>query len=142
MAFDENRDGSGNRLLTGWKQVASYFGKDESTAKRWAAQRGLPIHRVPGEKRASVYAWSAELETWLRQQGDIPAEPASAVALPEPPAIPPAIPSSMPLPAAGRGARFAVAALAVAMLAAVAGIAAFGWQAAGSPGAMARQPVA
>ena len=83
MGVDDGRAGAG-RLLTGWKQIASYFGKDESTAKRWAAQRSLPIHRVPGQKRASVYAWSAELETWLRQQGDLPAASHTPGALRDP----------------------------------------------------------
>src|SRR5262245_11450157 len=58
--------GNGNRLLTGWKQISRYFGKDESTAKRWAASKGLPVHRVPGQKRAAVYAYSADLDLWLK----------------------------------------------------------------------------
>ena len=32
---------------------------------RWAASRGLPVHQVPGGKRASVYALSQELDDWL-----------------------------------------------------------------------------
>jgi len=131
MAFDENRDGSGNRLLTGWKQIAFYFGKDESTAKRWAAQRRMPIHRVPGQKRASVYAYSAELETWLRQQDDIPAAPPFPATLQPPPATPPAIPPAMP-ERAGLG-RFGAVALAVVMIVAVTGIAALGWRAVALP---------
>src|SRR6478672_4695033 len=88
MGFDDSREGSGNRLLTGWKQIALYFGKDESTTKRWAAQRGLPIQRVPGQKRASVYAWSAELEAWLRREGDIPAASAPPISAAPVAAIP------------------------------------------------------
>lgn len=149
MAFEENRAGSGNRLLTGWKQVAFYFGKDESTAKRWAAQRGLPIHRVPGEKRASVYAWSGELETWLRQQDDIPAAAPPAPVPESAPADEPApadesaaIPLAPPERTGGAG-RLGTAALALVMLAAVTGIAVLGWRAvADLPVAAAHTPTA
>ena len=137
MAFDENRDGSGNRLLTGWKQIAFYFGKDESTAKRWAAQRNLPVHRVPGQKRASVYAWSAELETWLRQQGDIPAA--------NRPVVPPAqaaIPAATPDPGPRLRPHLNRAAFGVGVMVAVAGIAEYGWRAAIVPGLVAHQPSA
>jgi tetratricopeptide (TPR) repeat protein len=51
--------------LDGWKVIASYLGKAERTVKRWERERGLPVHRVPGGARASVYARPAELEQWL-----------------------------------------------------------------------------
>ncbi|HET7841451.1 MAG TPA: FlgO family outer membrane protein, partial [Terriglobia bacterium] len=35
------------------------------TARRWNAERGLPVHRVPGGKGASVFAYTDELEAWL-----------------------------------------------------------------------------
>jgi len=38
----------------------------ERTVKRRDADRGLPIHRVPGGGRASVYAYTAELDEWLK----------------------------------------------------------------------------
>lgn len=137
MAFDENRDGSGNRLLTGWKQIAAYFGKDESTAKRWAAQRGMPVHRVPGQKRASVYAYSAELEAWLRRLGGMPAEPAAEAVAPQAATMPPRLAERT-----GRGlGRFAAAGLAVILVVAVAGIVALGWRATGLASSM-HQPTA
>jgi len=49
-----------------WKEIAAYLGKVERTVKRWDAGRGLPIHRVPGGGRASVYAYTAELDEWLK----------------------------------------------------------------------------
>ena len=58
-------EGSQNRQLRGWKEIALWLGKDESTVKRWALDRGFPIHRVPGSKRASVYAWTDEINDWL-----------------------------------------------------------------------------
>lgn len=60
---DSKRDGE--RPLTGWKEIAAFFGKDERTVKRWEVQRGLPIHRVPGHQRATVYAWPSDLDAWL-----------------------------------------------------------------------------
>lgn len=54
-----------SRRLNGWKEIASFFGRDERTVKRWE-QRGLPVHRVPGGTRASVLAYADELDAWLR----------------------------------------------------------------------------
>lgn len=55
--------------LGSWKCIASYFGCDERTARRWERERGLPVHRAPGGKRSAVFAYSSELETWLRTGG-------------------------------------------------------------------------
>ena len=63
---------SANHRLNGWKEIATSLGKDERTVKRWASDRGLPVHRVPGQRRASIYAWSSEIETWLRQGATAP----------------------------------------------------------------------
>jgi tetratricopeptide (TPR) repeat protein len=51
--------------IDGWKSIARYLGRDRTTAMRWAANRGLPVHQVPGGKRASVYALGRELDDWL-----------------------------------------------------------------------------
>jgi tetratricopeptide (TPR) repeat protein len=61
--------------LDGWKDIATYLAKAERTVKRWEAGRGLPIHRVPGGGRASVYAYPAELDEWLKSSSA--AEPES-----------------------------------------------------------------
>jgi tetratricopeptide (TPR) repeat protein len=55
--------------LTTWKEVAAFFGKTERTVMRWEAERGLPVRRLPGEARSSIYAEVAELEAWLRGPG-------------------------------------------------------------------------
>ena len=52
------------RLET-WKEVAAFFGKDERTVKRWEAERGLPVHRLPGATRSRIYVEVNELERWL-----------------------------------------------------------------------------
>ncbi len=76
MGEKRSQEGSQNRQLRGWKEIALSLGKDESTVKRWALDRGLPIHRVPGQKRASVYAWTDEINDWLtsrRREGGLQA---------------------------------------------------------------------
>lgn len=65
MATVGNGAGRQGRLKS-WKQIAAFFGTDERTAKRWEQKRGLPVHRVPGGAKATVYAEVAELETWLK----------------------------------------------------------------------------
>lgn len=57
---------TGQGRLKSWKQIAAFFGTDERTAKRWEQKRGLPVHRIPGGAKATVYAEIAELETWLK----------------------------------------------------------------------------
>lgn len=52
--------------LNGWKAISSYLDRDESTAKRWEAARGLPVRRMPGASNASVYAYPSELAQWLK----------------------------------------------------------------------------
>ncbi len=37
---------------------------------RWAAQQGMPIHRVPGGKRGRVFASRAEISQWLGRRAD------------------------------------------------------------------------
>jgi tetratricopeptide (TPR) repeat protein len=51
--------------LRSWKEIAAFFGKDERTVKRWEARRGMPVHRLPGQTRATVYAYPSELQEWL-----------------------------------------------------------------------------
>jgi hypothetical protein len=60
--------GGGDRLDS-WKAIASYLGKDAGTVRRWERTRGLPVHRVPGGKGTSVYAFSAEIDAWLKTPG-------------------------------------------------------------------------
>ncbi len=52
--------------LVGWKDIASYLGKADRTVKRWGRERGLPVHRVPGTTKTSVYAYPEELDQWLQ----------------------------------------------------------------------------
>jgi tetratricopeptide (TPR) repeat protein len=65
MALNGNGSGRAGRLKS-WKEIAAFFGADERTVKRWEAKRGLPVHRLPGGAKATVYAETAELEQWLK----------------------------------------------------------------------------
>jgi len=55
---------AGSRRLRSWKEIASYFGTDERTVKRWEV-RGLPVQRVPGGTRTPVYAETEALDQWM-----------------------------------------------------------------------------
>jgi len=58
-----------NRRIDSWKEIAAFFGRDERTVKRWEKERGLPVHRLPGE-RGGVFAYTAELTRWLNSTGN------------------------------------------------------------------------
>jgi hypothetical protein len=55
-----------DQRLNSWKSIGAFFERDERTVKRWERQRGLPIHRIPGAGRSSVYAYTSELTEWLK----------------------------------------------------------------------------
>ena len=52
------------KLLEGWKEIASYLGRDVSTVSRWERSEGLPVRRHHHQERSSVYAYPSELESW------------------------------------------------------------------------------
>jgi Tol biopolymer transport system component len=71
--------GSGRRLPS-WKEIAGHLERDVRTVQRWEKSEGLPVQRHVHDSRASVYAYTGELDAWLanrRQQ--LPAEPAAPV---------------------------------------------------------------
>ncbi len=52
-------------ILSGWKDIAKYFGRGVRTVQRWE-RFGLPTHRPKGSNRAAVCAYTEELDTWLK----------------------------------------------------------------------------
>jgi TolB-like protein len=64
-----NRDPLAAKRLDSWKEIAAFFGRAERTVKRWEIERGLPVHRLPGSGRGSVFAYSDELAAWLKGPG-------------------------------------------------------------------------
>jgi Tfp pilus assembly protein PilF len=66
--------------INGWKAIGAHFGRDRSTAIRWAQERGLPVRSVPGGgAKRTVYALKTELDAWAVSQGQ------SEIAAVEPP---------------------------------------------------------
>jgi tetratricopeptide (TPR) repeat protein len=78
--------GEDERRLDSWKEIAAFFKRDQRTVKRWEKERALPVHRIPGNGRGGVYAYSRELRRWLEQGGTLavetPNEPQAAAASP------------------------------------------------------------
>ncbi|HEX8364666.1 MAG TPA: tetratricopeptide repeat protein [Allosphingosinicella sp.] len=70
MAAGGNGNARASERLRSWKEIAAFFGADERTVRRWE-RRGLPVHRIPGGARATVYADVPELKAWM--QGRDPA---------------------------------------------------------------------
>lgn len=58
-----------DQRFDGWKAIANFLGRERTTASRWARERGLPVHRVPGGQTGTVYAFRSELEAWLAGDG-------------------------------------------------------------------------
>ena len=92
-----------DRLDT-WKEIAAHVGRDVRTVLRWHKDRGLPVHRVPGGKGRSVFAYADELDAWMQS------EARGAGTVVDPPAPP--SPHAFAIPAG-------IAALVVVLLAAV-----------------------
>jgi serine/threonine-protein kinase len=51
--------------LESWKEIAAYLGREVRTVQRWAAERGLPVHHLPGGVRPRVFSVKSELDAWL-----------------------------------------------------------------------------
>jgi Tfp pilus assembly protein PilF len=77
---DEKRDEPAASAIVGWKEIARFFGRTESTVKRWESSRALPIRRVPGSAGATVYAYESELRAWLEGSAAAPGETAAEAA--------------------------------------------------------------
>jgi len=119
------------RKLDSWGEIASYLGREVRTVQRWERTEGLPVHRHEHKKKSTVYAFTGELDAWIknRQPKDDPeADEAfvreqelsgtdSPVESPNPPVVPP-VPSPTPDPvkppaSAGKRVVFALFALGI-----------------------------
>jgi tetratricopeptide (TPR) repeat protein len=56
-------------VLATWKGIAAYFGCNVRTVRRYEQERGLPVHRAPGKKGGTVFAYASELDAWLESSG-------------------------------------------------------------------------
>lgn len=76
--------------IDGWKSIGAYFGRDRTTAIRWARERNLPVHRMPGGKTGTIFALRHELDAWAIsdqsteniENTSIPPHPATVTATP------------------------------------------------------------
>lgn len=55
-------------VLAGWKGIAAYFGCNVRTVRRYEQERGLPVHRAPGNKGSTIFARTSELDAWLESR--------------------------------------------------------------------------
>lgn len=76
MDAGNQADPRGRRLDT-WKEIATFFGCDERTVKRWEATRGLPVRRIPNGVRSNVFAYESELRSWLNSEQEASSDEAS-----------------------------------------------------------------
>jgi hypothetical protein len=53
------------RLLTSWKEIASYLGKSIRTVQRWERELGLPVRRPNRHLSGIVIVDQQELDAWL-----------------------------------------------------------------------------
>ena len=59
----ERREPPVSERLDSWKEIAAYVKRDESTARRWENE-GLPVHRHAHKKKATICAYTSEIDTW------------------------------------------------------------------------------
>ncbi|MCH8979145.1 MAG: PD40 domain-containing protein [Armatimonadetes bacterium] len=66
----ESRDSAKVGRLDSWKEIATYLGREVRTVRRWEKNEGLPVHRHFHGAAATVYAYEAELDGWLKGRGE------------------------------------------------------------------------
>lgn len=54
--------------LDSWKEIAAYLQRDVRTLQRWEKTAGLPVRRMQKPGLRAVYAYTADLDAWLRDQ--------------------------------------------------------------------------
>lgn len=63
---NHNMDQHPTERLFGWKRIAKHLNCSERTARRWEAEEGLPIHRHHHTSRSGIYAFTNELDEWIK----------------------------------------------------------------------------
>jgi phage terminase Nu1 subunit (DNA packaging protein) len=67
MSSDAATPHAGYGRLDTWKGIAKYLGRSCRTIQRWHARYGLPVRHLGGAS-GSVFAYTDELDNWLRQR--------------------------------------------------------------------------
>ena len=68
--------------LDSWKEIAAYLGRGVRTVQRWEREEGLPVHRLPHERRGTVYARAEELDAWWAHRGSLLQDRDATVSVP------------------------------------------------------------
>jgi TolB-like protein len=69
--------------LDSWKEIATHLKRSLRTVRRWEREEGLPVHRHLHRKKGTVYAFSGDIDAWLKSRakaeitGHAPGPPAS-----------------------------------------------------------------
>ena len=71
----ESRKESAQDRLDSWKEIAVYLDRDVRTVVRWEEREGLPVHRHRHGRRATVFAFKSEIDSWLKSRSTDPARP-------------------------------------------------------------------
>lgn len=58
----------GGTRLDSWKEIAAYLKRDVRTLQRWEKTAGLPVRRLQKPGLRAVFAYTADLDEWLRHQ--------------------------------------------------------------------------
>jgi len=56
------------KTLRSWKEISNYVGACVKTVQRWEKQYNFPIRRLERSKGAVVFAFKAEVDSWMRTQ--------------------------------------------------------------------------
>jgi len=60
------------KQLDSWKEIAAYLNRNVRTCWLWERDLGLPVHRLDGSPKARVFAYTAELDAWREEKGQLP----------------------------------------------------------------------
>ena len=72
------------RKLDSWGEIALYLGREVRTVQRWEKTEGLPVHRHEHKKKSTVYAFTGELDAWIKQRQPVDDPEADAAFIPDP----------------------------------------------------------
>jgi hypothetical protein len=81
-------DRTGKKRLDSWKEIADYLKRDVTTVCRWEKEKGLPVHRLAGGARQTVFAYEEEIDAWLSGSKEQSSSPAVLHEVPPTPSIP------------------------------------------------------
>jgi hypothetical protein len=57
-------------MLRSWKEIARHMGASVRTVQRWEVEFQLPVRRIEARRGAVVFAFPAELDSWLRVRSE------------------------------------------------------------------------